>query len=134
MISTEPLTIEPSPQSAQEFENYLPIHTKILFKHHETSQKVTIKLVNNLETTVSNVREFREAEALDNKTQEESEEELPDLVFKVKLENPEPMGVKISKKNVCLVTIVHSEEEERDAASQRKLITFYLEQQDPSWG
>lgn len=29
MISTEPLTVEPSPQSAQEFEDYLPMHTKI---------------------------------------------------------------------------------------------------------
>ena len=36
MISTEPLTIEPSPQSAQEFEDYLPMHTKIQFKHSET--------------------------------------------------------------------------------------------------
>lgn len=99
-----------------------------MLKHHETSQKVTIKLVNNLETTVSNVREFREADNIDSKTQEEeSDEEPPNLIFKVKLDNPEPMGVKISKKNVCLVTIVHSEEEERDAASQRRLITFYLE-------
>lgn len=37
MISTEPLTMEPSPQSAQEFEDYLPKHEKVTFKHNETS-------------------------------------------------------------------------------------------------
>jgi len=36
---------------------------------------------------------------------EESDEEDCDLMFKVKLEKPEPAGVKISKRNVCLVTI-----------------------------
>ena len=35
MISTEPLTIEPSPQGAQEFVHYLPLLTKIQFKHCE---------------------------------------------------------------------------------------------------
>jgi len=87
-----------------------------MFKHHETTQKVTIKLVNNLETTVSNVREFREAEPLDNGTME-SVEDLLDLVFKVKIDSPEPDGVKISKKNVCLVTILRSEDETKNAAS-----------------
>ena len=37
MISTEPLTLDPAPQSAQEFEHYLPKHEKITFKHNETS-------------------------------------------------------------------------------------------------
>lgn len=44
------------------------------------------------------------------------------MIFKVKLDKPEPAGVKISKKNVCLVTLVRSEEEDKSAASQRKLI------------
>lgn len=38
MISTEALTKEPSPQSAQEFEDYLPKHEKVMFKHNETNQ------------------------------------------------------------------------------------------------
>jgi hypothetical protein len=58
--------------------------------------------------------------------EEESEDEEPDLIFKVKLDKPDPLGVKISKKNVCLVTIVRSEQEDKDAASQRKLLQFYL--------
>lgn len=40
-----------------------------MFKHNETKQNITIKLVNKLETTVSNVREFRDpAEELENKS------------------------------------------------------------------
>lgn len=64
---------------------------------------------------------------------QEEEEEEPDLIFKVKLEKPEPNGVKISKKNVCLVTLLRSEEEDKMAASQRRLIEIYLSMQDPSW-
>jgi len=49
--------------------------------------------------------------------EEGSEEGEPDLIFKTKLDKPEPAGVKISKKNVCLVTIVKSEDEDKNAAS-----------------
>mgnify|MGYP000406610521 CR=1 FL=1 len=49
--------------------------------------------------------------------EEGSEEGEPDLIFKIKLDKPEPAGVKISKKNVCLVTIVKSEDEDKNAAS-----------------
>jgi hypothetical protein len=35
------------------------------------------------------------------------------MIFKVKLEKPEPSEVKISKKNVCLVTILRGEEDEK---------------------
>lgn len=116
MISTEPLTMEPSPQSAQEFEDYLPKHEKITFKHNETSQKVIIKLVNEKIGAAEDHKEFKDLE--DNEEEEEgSEEGEPDLIFKVKLDKPEPLGVKISKKNVCLVTLVRSEEEDKNAAS-----------------
>ena len=43
---------------------------------------------------------------------EESEEE-GDLMFKVILEKPEPAGVKISKRNVCLVTISKGDHKEK---------------------
>jgi len=35
-------------------------------------------------------------------------------MFKVKLEKPEPEGVKISKKNVCLVTITQNQDFDKD--------------------
>jgi len=51
----------------------------------------------------------------------------------VKLENPFPEEVKISKKNVCLVTIVRSEDEEKFQSEKQKLLEYYMQQQDPSW-
>ena len=126
MISTEPLTLEPSPQSAQEFEDYLPKHEKITFKHNETSQKVIIKLVNEKIGASEDVKEFKDIDGEDDGPDEGSEEADPDLIFKVKLDKPEPNGVKISKNNVCLVTLARSDEEDKNMASQRKMIEFYL--------
>ena len=63
---------------------------------------------------------------------DESEEDV-DLIFKVKLDKPEPEEVKIQKKNICLVTIVHSEDNDKAEEDKQKLIEFFLQQQDPSW-
>ena len=80
------------------------------------------------------VKEFKEIDDEEEGEGEGSSEEgEPDLIFKVKLDKPEPNGVKISKKNTCYVTLVRNEEEDKMAASQRKLIEFYLSMQDPSW-
>jgi hypothetical protein len=45
----------------------------------------------------------------------------------VKLESPFPEEVKISKRNVCLVTIVRSEDEEKNQDDRQKLLQFYLD-------
>lgn len=79
------------------------------------------------------VKEFKDIGDEEEEEEEGSEEGEPDLIFKVKLDKPEPNGVKISKKNVCLVTLARSEQDDKMAASQRKLIEFYLSMQDPSW-
>lgn len=81
-----------------------------------------IKLVNDKITTGDNPKEFKDVDEEDGEEEEGSEEGEPDLIFKVKLDKPDPAGVKISKKNVCLVTIVRSEDEDKNAASQRKLL------------
>lgn len=75
------------------------------------------------------IKEFKEVNEEEEKdgSGEGSEEDDPDLIFKVKLDKPEPQGVKISKKNVCLVTLVKSEDEDKMLASQRKLIEYYLQ-------
>lgn len=57
----------------------------------------------------------------------ESEEEDQDLVFKVKLDEPTPDGVKIGSSNICFVTIVASEEFEKDQEHREKMLNFYLE-------
>lgn len=65
------------------------------------------------------IKEFKEPgdEEEEKSEEEHSEEAEPDLIFKVKLDKPEPQGVKISKKNVCLVTLVRNDEEDKMAAS-----------------
>jgi len=62
----------------------------------------------------------------DEDEKDDSEDGSPDLMFKVKLEKPEPEGVKISKKNVCLVTISNNEEFDQEEEDKRKLIEYYL--------
>jgi hypothetical protein len=42
------------------------------------------------------------------------------------LEKPKPQGVKISKKNVCLVTITKSDELEKEEEDKQKLLEYYL--------
>lgn len=94
-----------------------------------------IKLVNEKLGATDNIKEFKDLgdDDMGSVEEEGSEEGEPDLIFKVKLDKPEPNGVKISKKNVCLVTLVRSEEEDKNAASQRKLIEFYLAMKEPTW-
>ena len=58
-----------------------------------------IKLVNDKITTGDNPKEFKDVDEEDGEEEEGSEEGEPDLIFKVKLDKPDPAGVKISKKN-----------------------------------
>lgn len=92
-----------------------------------------IKLVNE-KIGAGDAKEFKDlGDEDDGPVEGSSEEGEPDLIFKVKLDKPEPNGVKISKKNVCLVTLLRNDEEDKNAASQRKLIEFYLAMQEPTW-
>jgi hypothetical protein len=119
MIRTEPLG-DNNPNSAHEFDDYLPKHEKITFLHGETEKSVVIDLVKKTEKEKSKV--------LDKDIDEEESEEESDLIFKIKLEKPEPAEVKISKKNVCLVTIVKGVEKVLIENEQKKLLEFYLQQ------
>lgn len=44
MVTTEPLTKEPSTYSAKEWEDYIPYENKVVFRHNETTTKVLISL------------------------------------------------------------------------------------------
>lgn len=78
---------------------------------------------------------------IDNDKQEEekedngeaSDEEDCDLMFKVILEKPEPAGVKISKRNVCLVTICKGDHVDKEDDDHAKLIEYFMNNQNPSW-
>ena len=67
-------------------------------------------------------------EAEEEKAEEEKDESEDecDLIFKVKLEKPEPAGVKISKRNVCLVTICRGDKHEKEDDDHAKLIEYFL--------
>ena len=66
-----------------------------------------------------------EEEEKEQEEREDSEEEC-DLIFKVKLEKPEPSGVKISKRNICLVTICRGNKHEKEDDDHAKLIEYFL--------
>lgn len=51
--------------------------------------------------------------------------EIPDLMFKVIIHKAEPEGVKISKKNICIVTIVQKDDE-REEDENEKLLNYFL--------
>ena len=85
---------------------------------------ISIDLVNNEHLPVTKKEE---------EDSDDSDGGDPDVMFKVKLEKPEPAGVKISKKNVCLVTISKSEEVDKEEEDKRKLIEYFLSQKDVTW-
>jgi hypothetical protein len=87
---------------------------------------LTIDLVNNEHLPITQKKEEEEEN-------EDSDEGEPDVMFKVKLEKPEPAGVKISKKNVCLVTISQNEEIDKEEEDKKKLIEYFLSQRDITW-
>ena len=108
MISTEAISEHQAANNAIEFEDYVPLYEQITFMHGETEKIITINLVDE------NIPTIQEREIGDHKVGEESElnnesEEQYDRIFQVKLEKPEPSKVKITKKNVCMVTIVQLE-------------------------
>ena len=48
-------------------------------------------------------------------------------MFKVILYDSKSLeGIKISKKNACIVTLVQSEEENKQKEAERKLIEYYM--------
>ena len=94
--------------------------------HHELYKQIYIDLVNDDHLPPP-------AEKKEEEEGNDSDEEEPDVMFKIKLEKPEPNGVKISKKNVCLVTLTKNEEFDQEEEDKRKLIEFYLAQKDVTW-
>lgn len=52
-------------------------------------------------------------------------EEAVDIMFKVLIHKAEPEGVMISKKNICIVTIVQ-QDDEQDEDENEKLLNYFL--------
>jgi len=112
MIKTEP-AIEGSagPDNAVEFEDYLPKHEKITFGHGENEKTIQIVLMNEKHAQIDSKTIGAGAKIdEDDRESEQEDAEVVNVMFKVRIEKAEPKSVKISKKNVCFVTINQSEE------------------------
>jgi solute carrier family 8 (sodium/calcium exchanger) len=139
MIRTEQLTeagrLGIAHNSATEFDDYLPRHEKVEFDNGENEKTISIKLVND------KMIQHIDGKTIGNKVDQDDmdvdqqghHEELQDVMFKIKLEKAEPQGVKISKKNVCLVTIVQNEDAQRDQDDHAKLMDYFMQSQEKSW-
>jgi hypothetical protein len=111
----------------------LPRYEKIEFAHGENELIFPITLVNNKQP--NNEGKTAEGNKIDEDDVEDEENEgVCDVTFKVKLEKPEPTSVKISKKNVCFVTIVQNEDVQKEAEEHAKMIEYFLDSKDPTWG
>jgi hypothetical protein len=81
----------------------VPKIEKVTFQHQTNEMIVAIQLVNIDIPNIDKIGATKDDE--EHKEEDEESEEDCDLMFKVKLEKPEPSGVKISKRNICMVTI-----------------------------
>lgn len=91
--------------NAREFEDYMPKCEKVVFESGEMNKVVPIELVHVNE--IDGVKVGGDQE-------EGSDEEANEVMFKVKIDKPDPKGVKVSKKNCCIITIVCGGQEEKE--------------------
>jgi solute carrier family 8 (sodium/calcium exchanger) len=80
------------------------------------------------------VNETKKKKTKKAEEEEDSEEELAkEIRFKVRIESPDPETVKISKKNLCIVTVL-PESMENEVNKQQKMVDYFMETRNPSWG
>lgn len=120
--------------AAIEFEDYIPRHEKVVFQNGENSKIIEIALVNEKVPQISDKNKMMKIDE-DDESRDEIEEldEVLDVIFKVKIEKAEPEGVKISKKNVCFVTIVQNDEAHKQEDEQIRLLKYFVESKEPTW-
>tara|TARA_B110000285_G_scaffold234739_1_gene312785 strand:- start:1039 stop:1419 length:381 start_codon:yes stop_codon:yes gene_type:complete len=112
MIRTEQLTEsgKAAQNSAAEFDDYLPKHDKVEFDNQETEKTIQITLVNDkMVPRIESKTAINQVDEDDMDINNDNNDEVSDVMFKIVLEKSDPAEVKISKKNVCVVTIVQSE-------------------------
>ena len=122
VVDTEPFQAA-GEQNAVELVDYVPMHDKVTFGHGENEKTITIRLV-----TDDAQGDGKEGE----EEQPGEDEEVLDRLFKVRIGHPDPAGVKISKKNVCFVTI-HAGGGDSEGEKQAKLIQFFMASRDRSY-
>lgn len=89
--------------NAVEFEDYFPKCEKVIFESGEMNKVVPISLVHD---KVNPNADGRTGGRQENDGQGSESNEVNEIMFKVKIEKPEPKGVKVSKRNCAIITIV----------------------------
>ena len=84
-----------------------------------------MQLLNPLNNYAS--QDHGELEAMDS-------EENVEKMFKIVLSEPKPEVLKISSKNVCIITILQQSDGNKEKMKKKALLEYFFEQQDPSWG
>jgi len=131
IVKTEPLTEKGGQeQNAVEFEDYLPCCEKVVFENGEMDKIVPIILVNDKAHQIEGKGNTKK----EDEEEEGSSEENLDVMFKVKIEKAEPVMVKISKRNTCIITILQEDANEAEAIQEEKLMAYFLDAREPSWG
>lgn len=104
---------------AKEFQDFLPFVKTLSFEPGVCEAFIEVDL-EQLETTLQGPEE---------------KDDQQSVIFYVKISEPSPAGVHISKRNICQVEIVpdHQEIEEEELAEKQKLIEYFVEQNDDSW-
>jgi hypothetical protein len=114
LIRTEPMSDDQKgvTNNAQEYEDYIPLHETIEFASGENEKTVKIELVIDKYKGGKTNNDKIDPDDVADEDEEEIDqgEDAQDVMFKVKIEKPQPSEVKISKKNICLVTIVQNED------------------------
>lgn len=103
-------------KNAIPFEDYEQKHEIIKFENGESECTVEIKLFEKLVNKKDDQAAKEITEKADDDDEEDdgdkSEEEHPELKFKVIIEDAQPERVKLSRKNLCYVTIMPEELEQ----------------------
>lgn len=115
--------------NAVELEDYLPKYEHVTFATGEMDRTVSISIVNEKVHHIDGKAPPKTAEGDEGS----EDEELIEVMFKVIIEKSEPEGVKISKRNCAIVTIVSGGEEETQMMQEQKLLEYFLSTREPSW-
>lgn len=118
---------------AAEYTDFCPYDERLVFGHQETEKMVKIELY---QTATIGAENGEQAEEQKRKDSDSESEDAPDsmLVFQVKLEDPQPRGTKLSKKQVCFVQIVgDNEAESAEDKMQQKMLEYLLQQKEATW-
>lgn len=112
----------PGNKVAVEHKDFVPIkEMEVVFKAGEVDQLIEIEMPDCEE------QKDEDGEDLDS-------EEGDTVSFKLHISNPKPDGTKLSKRQNCFVNIEPSSNSDHAELEHKKLLEYYISEQECSWG